>query len=217
MRASIRAGAAALAAAVGLLAGAPQASAQAPAQAPPPAEQVQLGIQFAEAMLGAMDLNAIMAKQMTSSFAGPDAELFKIEPKWQDFVVEAMSDELKADHAAIVTVMGRAFAKTFTADELKVGQVVFRDPAMLTVMKALQAGQPAPAGVNLQPATIQAMSTPAGRSLSAKFSNIGPILDATKRDFARVLLPGFLQRFGEKAVALERQRRQAEGLPAAGG
>jgi len=214
MRVSIRVGAAALAAAFSLLAGAP-ALAQAPAGAPPSAEQVRLGVQFAGQMLDVLDLNAIMARSLTTSLA--DGDFGKIEPRWKDFFVEAMGEEIKADHAAIVATMGRAFARNFTADELQAGLTVFRDPAMATVMRALSAGQPAPAGVNLQPATLQAMASPAGRGFQTKFGNLEKLMDSSKSDLIHVLVPGFFQRFGEKAVALERQRRQAEGLPAAGG
>jgi hypothetical protein len=217
MRASIRAGAAAFVVAIGLLAGAPPVSAQSSAQTPPSAEQVRLGIQFSEEMLGAMDLDTLFAKSMTASMGGSGGELLKIEPKWQDMFVEAMTDEFKADHAAIVTVMGRAFARNFTADELKVGVAVFRDPAMPVLMKALAAGQPAPTGLTLQPASAQAMATPAGQSFVSKFGAQAPTLAGSKDDLIHVLLPGFFKRFGDKAIALERQRRQAEGLPAAGG
>ena len=163
MKAWLKLGAAALAVAVGLLAGTPPASAQASAQTPPSAEQVRLGVQFSEQMLGAVDLNALLAKSMTASMGGPGGEFLRIEPKWQDFFVEAMTEEFRADHAAIVTVMGRAFARNFTADELKVGLTLFRDPVMPVVMKALAAGQPPPTGLTLQPATNQAIATPAGQ------------------------------------------------------
>src|SRR6185312_8987785 len=99
MKASIRIGAAALAAAFGLWAAAP-ASAQAQAPAPPSAGQVQLGIQFSDQLLGIIDMDALMAKQMTATFAGQDGEIFKVEPKWRDFFLEGMSEEFKADHAA---------------------------------------------------------------------------------------------------------------------
>ncbi|MGZ3275192.1 MAG: hypothetical protein ACXU82_02640 [Caulobacteraceae bacterium] len=187
------------------------------AQAPPSREQVQLGIAFCDQMLAVMDINAMMAKSMTASFAGPDGDFVKIEPKWRDYFLDAMNEEIKADHAAIVATMGRAFAKSFTAEELQVGIVVFRDPAMAGVMKALAAGQPAPADVKLQPATAQAMASPAGRSFAAKFAQIDAVMNGAKSDLVHVLIPGFFQRFGEKAGALERQRRQAEGIPAAGG
>jgi hypothetical protein len=50
-----------------------------------------------------------------------------------------------------------------------------------------------------------------------KFGNIGATMNGgMKADLMRILVPGFFQRFGEKAVALERQRRQQEGLPAGG-
>jgi hypothetical protein len=92
---------------------------------------------------------------------------------------------------------------------------VFHDPAMATVMKALSAGQPAPTGVNLQPATLQLMGGPAGRAFLAKFGNLEKLMEGSKNDLIHVLVPGFFQRFGDKAAAFERQRRQAEGLPAA--
>jgi hypothetical protein len=221
MRVSIRTVALPITIAIGLMAGSPpalaQASAQGSAQAPPSAEQVRLGIQFSEQMLSVVDFKGLLTQQMTASLAGKDGEIFKAEPKWRDFVIEAMNDEFTADHAAIVAVMGRALARNFSADELQVGLAVFRDPAMPVAMKAMQAGQPAPPGVNLQTATLQALTTPAGRSFAAKFSNIAPLLEGAKDDLARVLIPGFFQRFGEKAVALERQRRKAEGLPPVGG
>ena len=219
MRVAIRTASAALAVAFGVLAGAAPAAAQAPAQsqtqAPP--DQVRLGVQFADQLLSIIDLDALLAKQMTTTFAGPDGEIFKIEPKWRDYFLEGMSEEFKADHAAIVTILGRAFAKAFTADELKAGILVFRDPVMPRVMKALVAGQPAPTDAKPQAATLQAMGSPAGQSFLAKFSKIGPIMDGAKSDFIHVLIPGFFQRFGDKAMALERQRRQAEGLPLAAG
>jgi hypothetical protein len=213
MRTSLKAVAAALAVTFGLLAGATSAS----AQTPPSAEQLQLGAQFSEQMLADMDLKALMAKSMTDSLGGPSGDLLKIEPKWQDFFVDAMTEEFKADHAAIVAVMGRAFASSLTADELKVGLAVFRDPAMPVVMKAQAAGQPPPAGLNLQPATLQAMATPAGRSFATKFATLAPTMAGSKDDLVHILIPGFFQRFGDKAVALERQRRQAAGLPAPAG
>jgi hypothetical protein len=217
MRTSIRSGAAALAVTLGILAGAPTVSAQTSTGTPPSADQVRLGVQFSEQMLSVMDLNTLFAKSMTASMGGAGGDLLKIEPKWQGFFVEAMTDEFKADHAAIVTVMGRAFARSFTADELKVGVAVFRDPAMPTVMKAIAAGQPPPTGLNLLPATGQIMTTPAGQSFVTKFAQLAPTMAGSKDELIHVLLPGFFQRFGEKAAALERQRRQAEGLPAAGG
>jgi hypothetical protein len=217
MRAWLKLGATALTAAIGLLAWAPQASAQPATEAPPSAEHARLGVQFSEQMLSVMDLNALFAKSMTASMGGAGGDLLKIEPKWQDFFVEAMTDEFKADHAAIVTVMGRAFARSLTADELKVGVLVFRDPAMATVMKALAAGQPPPSGLTLQPATNQAMATPAGQSFVSKFGSLAPTMAGSKDELIHVLLPGFFQRFGEKAAALERQRRQAVGLPLVGG
>jgi hypothetical protein len=217
MQASFRTGAAALAVSAGLLIGTSPASAQTPAQAPPSAEQVQLGVQFAEQMLGAMDLNALFAKSMTAGIGGAGGEMLKIEPKWQGYFVEAMTEEFRADHAAIVTVMGRAFARNFTVDELKVGVTVFRDPAMALVMKAFAAGQPAPTGLTLQPASNQAMASPAGQSFATKFAAQAATLAGSKDELVRVLIPGFFQRFGEKAAALERQRRQAEGLPLAPG
>jgi hypothetical protein len=219
MKTSVRTGGAALALAVGLLlATAPaRAQAQAPAAAQPTAEQVRLGVEFSEQMLGVMDLKALFAKSMTAPLGGSGGEMLRIEPKWQDFFVEAMTDEFRADHAAIVAVMGRAFARTFTADELKVGVSIFRDPAMSVVMKALAAGQPPPTALSLQPSTNQLMATPAGRSFVAKFGAQSSTLAGSKDDLVRVLMPGFFQRFGDKAMALERQRRQAEGLPQAGG
>jgi hypothetical protein len=225
MPTSVRTGAAALAVVVGLMAGAPQAWAQASAavsgqvsgQPPPSAEQVRLGMQLFEQMMIAMDFNALVTKGLTSGLAGPDGDFTRMEPKWRDFAIDAMNEEIKADHAALVTVMGRVFARNFSADELTVGLQVFRDPAMPVVMKALSAGQSAPAGVTLQTATLRALATPAGQSFAKKFGNIKPVMDGAQNDLAHVLLPGFFQRFADKAVALEGQRRQAEGLPAAGG
>jgi hypothetical protein len=211
-------GAIALAAVIGLAAAQPAlAQAQAPAQAQASPEQVRLGIQFADQMLNVIDLNALMAKQMATTFAGKDGEIFNIEPKWRDMFLEGMTEEFKADHAAIVTVLGRAFAKAFTTDELKVGLALFSDPVMPRVMKALLAGQPVPADAKPQTATLQLIGSPAGQTFLAKFGNLGPIMDGAKSDFVHVLVPGFFQRFGDKAMVLERQRRQAEGLPAAGG
>jgi hypothetical protein len=207
---------AALGLALALAWGAPPASAQAPASAPPSPEQLQLGVQFSEQMLAVMDLKALMAKSMTDSLGGPNGDLLKIEPKWQDFFVDAMTEEFTADHAAIVTVMGRAFARNLTADELKVGIAVFRDPAMPVVMKAQAAGQPPPTGLALQPETLQAMATPAGRSFVTKFAPLAPTMAGSRDDLIHVLIPGFFKRFGDKAVALERQRRQAAGLPPGG-
>ena len=217
MKAWLKWGVAALA--LGLVAGTSPVLAQTPA--PEPAaqvspEQVRLGVQFAEQMLGVMDINAILSKEMTGSFAGANGEIFQIEPKWRDFFLEAMSDEFRTDHVAIVTVLGRGFAKTFTADELKVGILVFRDPAMPVVMKALLAGQSPPTGLALQPATMQAITTPAGRSFGTKLTAAGPTLAGAKNDLIHILMPGFFQHFADKAVALERQRRLAEGLPPAG-
>src|SRR5437762_2520868 len=125
-----------------VLAGAAPALAQAPSPA-----QVQLGVQFSDQMLSVLDFNAIMTKSMTDTIAGPGGEFVKTEPKWRDYFLEAMNEEISADHAAIVTTLGRAFAKSFTADELKVGLAVFHDPAMPVVMKAFTAGQPAPKNV----------------------------------------------------------------------
>jgi hypothetical protein len=217
MRVAFKQSAAALAVAFGLVTGALPAAAQAPAPSQASPEQVQLGIQFADQLLNIIDLDALLAKEMTNTFAGSNGEIFKIEPRWRDFFLEGMSEEFKADHAAIITILGRAFAKNFTADEMKAGILVFRDPVMPRVVRALMAGQPAPTDAKLQTATLQAMGTPAGQSFLAKFSNIGPIMDGAKNDFIRVLIPGFFQRFGDKAMALERQRRQVEGLPGVGG
>ena len=81
-------------------------------------------MQFAEQMLAVMDLNAIMARSLTASMA--EGDFGKIEPRWRDFFVEAMGEEIKADHAAIAATLGRAFARSFTAEELNAGIVVFQ-------------------------------------------------------------------------------------------
>jgi len=217
MTVAIRTGAAALAIAFGLMAATPPAAAQAPAQAAPSAEQIRLGIQLSEEMLSVIKLDTVMGEAMAKTMpGGAGGDMLKVEPKWKDFLVEAMTEEVRADHEVIVAMLGRELAQRCTADELKAGAVLFRDPAIPVVFAAVLKGQTPPSDLKPQPETAKAIATPAGQSFSSKLSGLGTFFADPESGFGRALLPGFFKRFGDKAVAYERQRRLAEGLPAGG-
>jgi hypothetical protein len=212
----LKSGAAALAIAAGLLTTVPPAKAAVSTATPPAPDQVRLGIQLSEEMLSVLKLEDVMSAAMAKAIPGAGGGLFTAEPKWKDFMVEAMTEEVRADHEVIVTMLGRELARQCTADELKAGAVLFRDPAMPVVFDAAMRGAQPPSDLKPQPETMKALSTPAGQSFTAKLGNLGTFFSNPESNFSRALLPGFLKRFGDKAVALERQRRLAEGLPAGG-
>jgi len=216
MSTSFRMGAAALAAALGLMAGSAQASVEAPAQGPPSAEQVQLSLQLSEEMLGVIKFENVVGAAMAKSLPVAGDDVLGAEPKWKGFMVDAMTEELRADREVIVAMLGRELAKQCTADELRVGVVLFRDPSIPQVFDAAMKGEKPPASLRPQAETMKALATPAGQSFAAKLGGLGTFFSDPHSEFSRAMLPGFIRRFGDKAVAYERQRRLAAGLPAGG-
>jgi hypothetical protein len=149
-------------------------------------------------------------KPLQDAFAGALGAWYfaNLRPEWRTALNEAASEELDADRPTVDAIMARQLAKDMTLDELQAGLVIIRDPAMAAALKA-NLGH-APSSNALPPLQLDAQRaavSPAGQSFGRKFDRFDELMSPVKPDLTFAVMPGVLRRFGEKAEAVEAQKR----------
>jgi hypothetical protein len=187
------------------------AAAPAPAQAQRPAAQ-PLPAQLAARLLDFIDYKAGVRARMTGSTLPP--ELIAVRPEWEGLWKQAMTEELDHDMPTVESMVGQALVKTFTDDEMKAGMQIVADPALKAIYLAAQNGAKPPS-VTVAKATDDLMNTPSGSSFIAKLQKIDDVMAPVQVEVMATVMPGVMKRFGEKADAVEVQKRSAAGYAAA--
>ena len=168
-------------------------------------------VQLAAKMLDFIDYRSGLVTRMGTT-ALP-LELVTVRPDWDAMWKQAMGEELDHDMPTIQSMVGQGLAKTFTADEMKIGLEIVADPALKMIYLAAQSGARAP-NVDVAKATDDLMSTPAGASFLAKLQKIDEVMDPIQIEIMATVMPGVMKRFGEKAEAAEVRKRAAGYAPA---
>jgi hypothetical protein len=174
------------------------------AQAQPSAPEA-LGTSIAHKLFSTMDLKAVIQNAMTAS--GESLKVFtNIRPAWGQMAVDTLSDEFVADQPQIEAVMGHKLVTQFSIDELQAGDLIMGDPGVQAqIAAAISHTQPGPPRFAAQ--TLRAIQSPAGRSFMSKVSNFQGLMGQdTTNEMLAIVIPGWLQRFGQKAAEGERAR-----------
>jgi hypothetical protein len=167
-----------------------------------------LQAQMAEKMLEFIDFKTQVQLGMEASTL-PQA-LLSTRPDWTPLFKAAIGEEVDHDMPVIDSMVGQALGKTFTDAELQVGLKIVSDPNLRRIYIAAQNGG-RPPDVEIAKATEDALATPAGQSFASKLQTINDTFQPLLVDVTATLVPGVLRRFGEKAEAIEVQKRAAAG------
>jgi hypothetical protein len=169
-----------------------------------PAPSDQLGRQVAHELFTAVNMPALVRQGALSNSSGLEA-FAKVRPEWKPLIVEALDETVTEDQPALEGVLGRALAKTMTADELAAGLTVFRDPQARAAIAAATRHENVGAPSCSQDC-LRAMGTPAGMGFMQKMRTaFGPEAQA---EMMAVVVPDMFIRFGQKAKAAEAKRAQ---------
>ncbi|MDQ0465183.1 hypothetical protein QO010_002967 [Caulobacter ginsengisoli] len=187
-------------------AAAPQsAAARAAAVAPAGDTQAQAN-EIAEIMFGIIDLRALITQGFQEGMAGDD--VFSFRPEWKGLLTEAAVEEFDHDRPVLIGIFGRMLSQNLTPEEIRVGLIMMRDPAVQKDFADGAAGRPVDSKApNYGREYRKAAATPAGASFIRKLDSMDTFSGATQKEMIIELLPGIMRRFGEKAEALEAGRR----------
>ena len=162
-----------------------------------------LGQQVAHEMLAAVDMVDLVKQGAVHNAAAFDA-FGKVRPEWKALMLEAIDEAVTQDTPEIEALLGRALARSMTADELNAGLIFFRDPQARAAIAAASRHQPVASAGSCSPECMRAMNSPAGRGFMQKMGvALGPQAQA---DMIALVVPDMLIRFGEKAKAAEARR-----------
>lgn len=168
-----------------------------------PAATDALGRQVAHELLSAVDM-VDLVKQGAMSNAGAFDAFGKVRPEWKALMLEAIDEAVTQDAPGIEALLGRALAKSMSADELNAGLVVFRDPQARAAIAAASRHQPVASSASCSSECLRAMNSPAGRGFLQKMgAAFGP---QAQTDMIALVVPDMFIRFGEKAKAAEARR-----------
>jgi len=169
-----------------------------------PGPSDQLGRQVAHELFTAVNMAGLIRQGALNNSAGLEA-FGKIRPEWKPLMLEAMDETVSEDQPALEGVLGRAMAKTMTADELSAGLTVFRDPQARTAIAAAARHENVGAPTCSQEC-LHAMGSPAGMGFMRKMQTaFGP---EAQTEMMAVVVPDMFIRFGQKAKAAEAKRSQ---------
>ena len=166
-----------------------------------------LQAQMAAKMLEFNDFKAQVQQGMENTLP---PSLLATRPEWQGMFKAAVAEELDHDMPVIDSMLGQALGKTFTDEEMKVGVQIVSDPNLRLIYLAAQNGG-RPPNVQIAKATEDALATPAGQSFAGKLQTLDTVLEPLLVEVTATVVPGALRRFGEKAEAVEVQKRAAAG------
>lgn len=173
----------------------------APASAAEASEE--LGVKVAHDLFSALNMPELIRDATLKNSQGL-AEFAKVRPEWKPLVADAMQEALAKDTPQIERITGRAFARTFTTDELSAAEAIFSDPQAQAALGAISRHGPPPSGSTCSQACMRAMNSPAGRGFMTKLKSA---LDQNlKEELIATILPDFFIAFGEKAKAAETKR-----------
>ena len=178
----------------------------APAPAASQAEHQKLADDLSSLIFDMVDFRAVMAQAVSGADLG--AEFGETRPEWPRMIETAIVEEIEQDMPKIKRMAAIQFAKHFTAEELRAGLQVFKDPAVKAAFEAGAAGREAPKGLEPSRATIKLMETPAGRRFIEKLGSIDTIMKPLESEFMAEVFPGAMRRFADKAEAAEATRVQ---------
>jgi hypothetical protein len=168
-----------------------------------PADTAQLGTEVAHELFTAVNMSELMRQGALSNASAFDA-FSKVRPEWKPLMLEAIDETVVQDRPVLETVLGRAFAKSMTAEELTAGLTVFRDPQARAAIAAATRHESTGAAPNCSRECMRAMSSPAGARFLRKMQTaMGPELQS---DIVAAMVPDLFIRFGEKAKAAEAKR-----------
>lgn len=191
----------AIAAAITILGAAP-ACAQ-PAQA---AEQAQLARAVAHELFTAMNATDAIIKGMNNASGALDV-MAKYRPGWPALIAQSMREEVVVDEPLFENLFARELASRLSADELKAGLTIVRDPQIRAGIAAAAAGQPRPAqsGAPCGRACLSAIQSRPGRAFMATLANAKEMFEGRfMSDAVALLIPGTFRRFAEKTEPVER-------------
>lgn len=180
------------------------------ARAAPAATPLQM--EMAGKMLDFIDFKSQVQLGMEGSTL--PQSLLSTRPEWAGLFKAAVGEEVDHDMPVIDSIVGQALGKTFTDDELRIGLKIVSDPSLRAIYIAARNGG-RPPEVQIAKATEDALATPAGQSFAAKLQTLNDTLQPLLVDVTATVVPGALRRFGEKAEAIEVQKRAAAGYAAA--
>jgi hypothetical protein len=165
----------------------------------------QLATQVAHELFTAMDM-ADLIRQGAMSNAGALDAFGKIRPEWRQMMTQSMDEAVARNQPNMEAVMGHAFAKTMTNEELSAALIVFRDPQARAVFAAAARHQAAPGDLAHPCAAecMRAMSSSAGRGFMTKMGTaFGPEMQS---EMIAAIVPDMFIIFGENAKASEAKR-----------
>src|ERR1700761_2083304 len=171
-----------------------------------------LQLQMADKLLDFIDFKAQVRQGMETSTL-PDSLLIT-RPDWKPLFKAAVAEELDHDMPVIDSMVGKSLADTFSDDEIRIGLKIISDPNLRLVYLAAQNGG-RPPEVQIAKTTEDALASPAGQAFANKLQTVNTVFQPLLVEVTATLVPGALRRFGEKAEALEVQRRAAAGYAAA--
>jgi hypothetical protein len=167
-----------------------------------------LQLQMADKLLDFIDFKAQVRLGMETSTL-PDA-LLDTRPDWKPLFKAAVAEELDHDMPVIDSMVGKSLADTFSDDEIRIGLKIISDPNLRLVYLAAQNGG-RPPEVQIAKATEDALASPAGQAFANKLQTVNTVFQPLLVEVTATVVPGALRRFGEKAEALEVQKRAAAG------
>ncbi len=162
-----------------------------------------LGVSIVHSLFSAVDLKALITKSLENMPASL-GELLKARPAWGPLMTETMGDEFVNDRPEIEALIGHRLAVILSPDELRTGAQIMADPGILSLVAAASGATTSGGAAVPSAAAIRLAQTPAGQSFVAKLGKQDTLMDpATTREMIAIILPGWFQRFGKQAAALE--------------
>ncbi|HWA62406.1 MAG TPA: hypothetical protein VG939_13580 [Caulobacteraceae bacterium] len=184
------------------------ATAAAPAPATSAAiDPVPLGVETAHLMFKDIDFRASITSHLESldhAFDGMPGR-----PEWNQLMRDSLLEE--ADHIGpmMERFIGRAFARSYSVDELNAGLTLLRGPAGEAMAQEIARAAAHPSDLpQPEPAIVQTemrrlLRTPAGRSWLEKMKNIETTLGSVTNDMVASFTLEWLQTFLVRARANE--------------
>jgi hypothetical protein len=130
-------------------------------------------------------------------------------PEWPRLMRESMLEEADAMKPLMSRLLGKAFARYFTPEELRVGVAFLRGPAgpeLAAMVAASAANKPSkPLSNTVMREMGKLAKTPAGRAWAEKFGDLDKVMDGATNDFVATIFLDVMRRFIAKAEAAEAQ------------
>lgn len=127
---------------------------------------------------------------------------------WEPLFVAAMREEMALRRPELIVIFGRYMFSGFTEAELDVGLQLMRLEGARKVFIAGAAGGPTPTLTRQEERELERVyRMPGGSSFIQKMARIDTNTPPESEEaMVRLIVPGMMRRFGEKAEAYERAR-----------